>query len=560
MSKYKDIISITKNLNVLCVDDEDDSNEQLKDLLLLFFNNIYTASNGMEALDIYSDNQKNIDIIFTDISMPDMDGIALTENIKSINPLQYIVTLSAHQDLQYYNKAINAGVNGMIIKPLTADKLINNISKALRQIAYINKLKQQTNQIQPSEQSDLKVIDSITKLPNKTKLDSYLNTNTQYTAILVNIDNFDNINCTYGYHTGDQVLIEIANFLKSFVKNNEYRLFRVVSDEFVFLISNKQENKEIELFSKEVISSLESITINTDLDQFQLSCTIGISKGVGEDIIKQAHIAIKEAREIGKHKYYFYSNNSQIIQKRQNNLKWLSKIKKALKEDCLTPYYQTIIDNKNNKPVMYESLARVREMNRVVKPYYFIENAKLFKLMPNLGKTIIKKVFKYCANTEYKISINITDQDLNDENFTNSVLENTLKYSINPKNIIFEILENIITDKNKTIIKNIQKLKKNNFQIALDDFGTKEIIISNLHSIPIDYIKIDPSFIETIVENKKSQKVVKSIIKLANDLEAKTIAESVSSEAILKKVKELGVDYSQGFFIQQPKEFIEQSH
>jgi len=551
------LATTTKKFTVLFVDDEVKSRDQLEDLFSIFFKNILIASNGKEALDIYSKNKNDIDIVFTDIGMPQMDGIELSSHIKKIDPLQYIITLSAHQDLEFYNQAINIGIDGMMIKPITSDKILNILSKAVDKIIYINSIKTNKNNLEPLiENNEESYKDQVTGLTNKIYLDRYLNNNNQYTAILVNIDNFDIINCNYGYYTGDQVLKQMGQFLQSLIKTDQCKLFRVVSDEFLFLVSDQITKEEIEKFSKDIIQTLDSIKIKTQIEEFQLSCTIGISSGSGFDIVKEAHIALKEAREIGKHKYYFFSNNSELIQKKENNLKWLSKIKTILKQNALIPYYQPIIDNKTDKVVIYESLARILELNRVVKPYYFLENAKLFNLTPNLGKTIISKVFEYCQEKKHKVSINITVEDLMEDSFSSFIIEQLNLYKLESKNIIFEVFENITINKHKTVLKNLNFLHKEGFKIALDDFGINDLNISKLHSIPIDYIKIDASFIETILEDKQSLKVVKSIIKLSNSIGAKTVAESVSSEEIFNRVKELGIDYSQGYYIGKPKEFI----
>ncbi|MEA2050363.1 MAG: EAL domain-containing protein [Campylobacterota bacterium] len=551
------LTTATKQFTVLCVDDEEKSRTQTEDLFSIFFKNVLIASDGMEALDIYSTNQNKIDIVFTDIGMPQMDGLDLSSHIKKIDPLQYIVTISAHQDLKFYNKAINIGIDGMIIKPITSDKMLNILSKAVDKITYINNIKihQRKYEIVKEDQEE-SYKDQVTGLTNKIYLDKYLNNNNEYTAILVNIDNFDIINCNYGYFIGDQVLKQMAKFLQSLVKTDKCKLFRVVSDEFLFLVSNEIEKNKIEEFSKDIIQTLDSIKIKTEVDEFQISCTIGISSGSGFDIVKEAHIALKEARQIGKHKYYFFSNNSQLIQQKQSNLKWLSKLKKVLKEDCLIPYYQPIINNKTNQVEIYESLARILELNRVIKPYYFLENAKLFNLTPNIGKIMISKVFEYSKDKNYKVSINITTEELMDENFSSFITEQLKLYKLKAKNIVFEVFENITINKNKTVLKNLDFLHNKGFKIALDDFGINEVNISKLHSIPIDYIKIDASFIETILEDKQSLKVVESIIKLSKNIGAKTIAESVSSKMIFNKIKELGIDYSQGYYTGKPKEFI----
>ena len=327
MIDIKEIKQKTKGFSALCVDDEEKSKNELEGLLKMFFKKVYVAKDGKEALEEYYKNQDDIDIIFTDINMPKMDGVELTQKIKDTNPLQYITVISAQQDLDIYTECINCGVNGIIVKPITSEKIIESLSKSITFLEYIHKIK--ANPISCKEHYDLTeanvelFIDSVTGLYNKAKLDRFLLSNIEYNLVLVNLDNFDHINCKYGYKTGDQVLKEVAKVFLSLAQDDEdYFVFRVVSDEFVFLIKNS-DVQSVEHLCKDILKQLDKTKIITDLDDFNISCTIGISSGKGQDILRQAHIAVKESREIGKEKYYFFSNNSEVIQKRENNLKWL---------------------------------------------------------------------------------------------------------------------------------------------------------------------------------------------------------------------------------------------
>lgn len=557
MTNINEIKNATSRYTVLCVDDEEKSRVELEGLLKLFFKKVYTAANGKEALDIFYKNPDKIDIIFTDIFMPVMDGIEMTSNIKDSYPLQHIVSISAHQDPKLYVECINSGINGMIVKPITSTKIVEVLSKGINKLEYLKK-KELINKNSEVD-DDIKIesdiyFDDITGLNNKHSLDRYLLGNKVYSVIIVNIDNFDQVNIKYGYKTGDQILKQLARVLKT-TCSNEFKLFRIVSDEFAFLSSNNDQEKIVNL-SKQIISTLENVKLPTDVDDIDISCTIGISFGSGQEVLRQAHIAVKEARQIGKEKFNFYSKNSHLKQKQENNIKWLKKIKKTLKEDCVIPYYQPIVDNKTEEVVMYESLARILEVNRVVKPYYFLENAKLFNLMPDITKLMIKNVFKYMEDKKIQFSINISEEDLLNNDFIQYIIETAQKYNLENQKIVFELHESVTTADNEEIIKNLKSLQKKGFKIAIDDFGSNNTNINILHSIDIEYIKIDSVLIENMLDDKKSMNIVKCIIDFAKSINAQTIAESVSSKKILTKVKELGIDYSQGYYIEKPKEFI----
>lgn len=557
MTTINEIKNTASRYNVLCVDDEEKSRVEIEGLLKLFFKNVYTAANGKEGLDVYYKNPDGIDIIFTDIFMPLMDGIQMSSHIKDSNPLQHIVAISAHQDPKLYLKCINSGINGMIIKPITSTKLVEILSNALNKLEYLKKkeLINTNNHPENSIKTETEIyFDDITGLNNKHYLDRYLLGNKIYWVIVVNIDNFDQVNTKYGYKTGDQILKQLAKVLKSLC-SSEFKLFRVVSDEFAFLTPNNDSGK-IEELAKQIIVTMENTKLPTDVDDIHISCTVGISFGSGQEVLRQGHIAIKEARQIGKEKFNFYSKNSKLKQKQEDNLKWLKKIKKSLKEDCVIPYYQPVIDNKTNKVHMYESLARILEVNRVVRPYYFLENAKLFNLMPHITKLMVKNVFKYMKEKKCRFSINISQDDLLSSDFIKYIIETAQKHDLENEKIVFELNETITTVDDKNIINNLDALQKRGFKIAIDDFGMTNTNINLFHSIDFEYIKIDSVLIENMLDDKRSLDMVKYIIDFASSIKAKIIAESVSSKEIFEKVRELKIDYSQGYHIQRPKEFI----
>ena len=554
MNEIKKLTFYTKQFAVLCVEDDEKSRLELKDLLELFFKKVYVSSNVQEALDIYNKYLDEINIVFTDIYMPVQCGFDLIKEIREINPLEYIIVVSAHQDINTYKKLLTLGINDILTKPIVTTQIIDILHKAIISIKYVKNIETASHtDVSQLTQSNKNIFkDKLTNLNNKNKLDIYLHSNNSYHLILVNIDNFDLINCKYGYTIGDEIIIKIADLLNNINSNNS-KLFRVISDEFAFLFSKITED-ELILFISNIIKTIENTKIDTNIDDFKLSCTVGIGNGKGEEILRKAHIAIKETRQIGKDKYGFYSNNSLLINRREHNLKWLKKIKKVLKNNAIIPYYQPIINNKTRKIETYEALARVLEMNRVSKPYYYLENAKLFQLLPDITKVMVSKVFKNMENKNLTVAINITQEDLSDNSFITYVLNTSSKYNIKPTQIIFEIIETISILEDDNIVKNISLLNSLGFQIAIDDFGTNHTNLQNLHYIKINYIKIDGYYIENLLTDKKAVIMVESMIKYAKSMHAKVIAESVSSKEIYEKVKSMGIEYSQGYCIGKPLE------
>jgi len=556
MNKIKKLTFHTKQYNVLYVEDDEKSRVELKALLELFFKKVFIANNGKDALEIYNTNLDDIDIIFTDIYMPVFSGFELIKEIRSINPLEYIIVITAHQDINTYKQSLELGINDILIKPIITTKMIDILHKAVDHIKYLKNIEitSQTDTMQIANSNKNIFIDKLTNLDNKNKLDIYLHSSNSYHLILVNIDNFDMINCQYGYTIGDEIIIKISEILNN-INNANSKLFRVVSDEFVFLFSQITEN-ELKTFVISIIKTIENTKIGTTIDDFKLSCTVGVEYGRGDDILRKAHIAIKEARQIGKDKYGFYSSNSLLKNRREDNLKWLRKIKKVLKNDAIIPYYQPIINNKTGKIETYEALARILEINRVSKPYYYLENAKLFQLLPDITKVMISKIFESINTKNLTIAINITQEDLADDSFITFVLNSSSKHGIKPSKIIFEIVESIYITEDTNILKNISLLNNFGFKIAIDDFGTNHTNMQKLHTLTIDYIKIDGYYIESLLQNQKTELLVESMLQCAKSMNAKVIAESVSNEELYEKVKSMGIEYSQGYFTGKPSEYI----
>ncbi len=561
MDKLKILKDQLSSYNVLFVEDDEETLKNLTKFFTILFNKVYIAKNGKEGLDLYMENRSNIDIIFTDINMPVLSGYEMIKEIKNINPLQYIVVISAHQDLELYNRCLNLGLNGLVVKPIFSEKLFEILTSAVNTITYIH----QTIQKGKYLEKDLEQyhndygIDALTLVPNKLKLDYFLSKDIKYSVILVNIDHFDSINCKYGYKTGDQIIKRFAELLLEIKIEYGCELFRLISDEFILLFDEKNPD-ELENIAKKVVQEIESYDFNTDVESFNLSCSIGISSGIGQEILRNANIALKETRFIGKEKFSIFMNNSALEEQRQNNLKWLKKIKKLIKEDAITPYYQAIVDNTNEQITIYECLARIHEINRVIKPHYFIENAKLFKLLPNITKVIVAKAFKLFNTNKHMLSINLTIDDLEDESICKYIIHKQKKYEIDPSRVILEFPESISIIKDEDTIKNFKSLQENGFKIALDDFGTNHANIKNLYKLHVDFIKIDGIYIQEVLSNENTEHIIQSIIKLAHSLGAKVIAEAVSSREIQDRLKELGIEYSQGFLFGKPKENIEYNY
>ena len=397
-------------------------------------------------------------------------------------------------------------------------------------------------------------IDILTDLPDNRMLIKKLQSSKSVTYFLLNIDNFSNINNAYGYEIGDALLSEVAKYLDMF-KPKTAQMYRFCSDRFVLLDENKLPEDEIKVVCESILSFFNQTEIYVDEDiATKVSFTIGVSQASGLINVTQAEWAMKETRKLQRSNYTIFNPSSSFVHKQQQNLVWMQKIKEAILDERIVAFYQPIVNNKSGKVEKYECLARIEDDDEIISPFHFLEAARLTGDTTYVTKAIITQSFKKFANTSYEFSINITSEDLGLNYLENFLLKQVNKCNIDPSRVVLEILEDISTIGDKNTLEQLHSLRMNGFQIAIDDFGTENSNFSRLLEIEPNYIKIDGAFIKNILTDEKSQIIVDAIIMVCRKRDIKIIAEYIHSQEVQNKVKELGIDYSQGFYFGAPSQ------
>lgn len=558
MIKTNEAIGNTKMLSVLYVEDEYEIRENMVKILEMLYAHVFVAVDGVAGLETYRQNRSSIDLVIADITMPKMDGLEMIEEIRRDNPDIHAIIITAHNEPEYFLKAINTGIDNFIVKPIEMQQMMDVLSKSAKSVKINKEHKNyasylETMLIQKKEELEQSYMyDSLTGCFKKEKLDQMTQNYPEHTLILCNIDNFDSINSTYGYEIGDQILFMFAEYLREHL-NNGNTLYRVASDEFVIFCA---------ISSDELISPVESLYRGIQSYIFKiedilisLTCTIGIASS--PNALVKAHAAMKEARQIGKNRYQIFRDDSDFIVRQKNNIEWMRKIRLALNEDRIVPYFQPIVDNTTKQIVKYEALARIIENNKAISPKHFIEPAKLVGLLPSITKVILEKSYAMFADKSESFSINITEEDLLNRNFSSMMMGLRKKYGIEPSRVTLEILENISANGTNESIKQLQELSQIGYTIAIDDFGSDKSNFYRIHSMHVDIIKIDAAYIQDIDHNKTSELIVKTIVSLAQAMGIPTVAEFVSSESIYNKVKAMGINYSQGYYFGEPMPNVE---
>lgn len=391
--------------------------------------------------------------------------------------------------------------------------------------------------------------DHLTHLPNLYKLRKDLSDNENSALISVVIDEFATINNFYGFIVGDYVLEQVGKFL---LENLDDRVYRVSGTEFAIQVDKDLNFYELREYIEAMYQKVKTVTIDYQNSKIVVSLTLASSASTSnENIFSKVSMAMKYAQQ-NQLPFWIYEDSMRFENEYEQNLNISSKVRHAVENSKIIPYFQPILDNKSGEIVKYECLARLLdESDNVVSPALFLPLAKRIKVYDLITKIIIDKSFESFQNNDYEFSINLSIDDVMSSEIFEFII-NKLKNSSASNRVIFEIVESeAIVDFTK-VSKFINEVKRYGAKIAIDDFGDGYSNFSYLIKMDVDFIKIDGSLINNIDVDKSSLLVVETIVDFAKKLGVKTIAEYVHSSTVLDKVKELGIDFSQGFHIDKP--------
>lgn len=389
-------------------------------------------------------------------------------------------------------------------------------------------------------------LDALTSLPNLLALKRDLEATETPTLILFNIDNFRGINDFYGHEVGDHILVELGRRIENCHKDSD-KIYRLGSDEFICL-----SEKPFDIFRlMETLTKLNNRPYMYKNSEILLTLTCGVCED-RENIIEKAVAALNSAKKSNK-PFEIYSHHLESKEDFEQNILWTARLKEALDEKRLVTYYQPILAVGLDHAQKFETLIRlVGRDGEVYSPHYFMDVAKHSKLYFRITQTVFKQAFEYFRDKEYEFSVNISIDDILDEQ-THDYMISQLQNFPEPQRVIFEILETEEISEFDVMNNFVQEIREIGARVAIDDFGSGYSNYSYIIKLHADFLKIDSSLIKDIDTNKDSEIVVESIIMSAKKLGIKTIAEFIHSEEVMQKVKSMGVDFIQGYHIGKPE-------
>jgi len=464
-----------------------------------------------------------------------MTVLVLTENTRKIQTDKEEPDISEFSILKTLTHLIK----------VTSNEL-NELNKHLEQ-----KVEEKTKEIMEKNRrlEYLYYHNQLTGLPNRYMLDKDLGINDISGGLLVDIKGFSKINDMYGESVGDEVLKKMGNILVSLVPKG-FKVYKVGADQFVII---GYENSDFDSLIKKINDYFQKELVFVNIEESVIALDVDIRMVLVRGNYKNIRVKLDLALNYARKNYLDfveYDKSLKLEERLKNEIKVLEMVKQALKEDRIVPVFQKI---QKKDSVSFECLLRLKEGNKLIPPYYFLSVIEPTHYYFEITKIMIEKSFKIFSKRSENVSLNFSYKDITNDEIVDYLVKKIKEYNMQNR-VIIELLESENINDFEIILRFIKRVKDVGVKIAIDDFGTGYSNFIYLAKLNPDFIKIDGSLIKSIHEDKNLYIIAKHINDFAKDLGCKTIAEFVSDEKIYKKVKEIGVDGVQGYFIDMPKE------
>ncbi|WP_141048304.1 putative bifunctional diguanylate cyclase/phosphodiesterase [Aliarcobacter cryaerophilus] len=408
--------------------------------------------------------------------------------------------------------------------------------------------------------------DSLSGLANRNSLQEFLNRliptakrkKEEFAFLFLDLDHFKTINDSLGHNIGDELLQKISGILKKVLRPNDF-IARVGGDEFVLIIQDYKSNLELTNIIKRVQKQLSKPWV-IQTHPVETTCSIGIAifPQDGKDqisLMKSADIAMYEAKKHGRNQYHFFTK--ELNDKLLKIINLNKQMRIALKNGDYQLFYQPKVCLKDSKIIGVEALIRwIDKEKGFIPPSDFIPLAEENDFIIELGDWIVEEALNQYLDWKNKgidivMSINISAKQFLQNRFAENLIEKINSKKIEPNRIILELTEYILIDQNNSVYSTLRKLNEFGVSISLDDFGTGYSSLSYLKKYPIDYLKIDKSFIDDSC-NSQGKVFIETIVKMGQTLNMKIVAEGVETQEQVEYLKSISCNLYQGYYFSKP--------
>jgi diguanylate cyclase (GGDEF)-like protein/PAS domain S-box-containing protein len=413
--------------------------------------------------------------------------------------------------------------------------------------------------------------DSLTGLINRGEferrlarlLDDAADSGQRHALLYVDLDQFKVVNDTCGHRAGDELLRQLAERLQRCMRHAD-TLARVGGDEFGILLEDCSEAQALRIAAG-IIDEVRSFHFAWFDHAFGVSLSIGLV-AIDEahrdltSVLSAADAACYTAKDKGRNRVQAYTATDGEMVERQRQMQWVTRIAKAFDEARFELYFQPIVPitgvvRGDGEEHHIEVLLRMREGTTLVSPGAFVVAAERYGAIDGIDRWVVANTLHWLvAHAHHRIvcSINLSGHSVNDDRFRDFVMHQVRISGVSPRKVCFEITETAAIaslSKAGDFIKTVRSL---GCRFSLDDFGSGMASFSYLRSLPVDYLKIDGSFVRNIVNDPIDRAMVETVNKVGHVMGIQTIAEFVENPEVLATLREIGVDYAQGYVFAKP--------
>ena len=415
--------------------------------------------------------------------------------------------------------------------------------------------------------------DALTGLINRTEFERRLrriinseSSGEDHSLCYLDLDQFKVINDTCGHIAGDELIRQVSDLLADIVRKRD-TLARLGGDEFAILMEHCAIDQATRV-ARDLLKAVEAFRFVWEGKRFNLGVSIGVvpidvGQGSVNDILSIADAACYAAKDAGRNRMHVYQADDDELSRRRGEMQWVSRINSALEEDtlCLAAQEIQYLGRKGGRRGKhYELLLRMRGANGdIIPPGAFLPAAERYNLSVRIDRWVVNTIFRWLSANPAELealetcSINLSGHTLGDAAFLKMLMQEFTASGVPAGKICFEITETAAVANLREAIQFIQELKEIGCLFSLDDFGTGLSSFNYLKNLPVDFLKIDGSFVREIHKNPVDFTMVRSINDLGKVMGKQTIAEFVENEEILAILTDLGVDYAQGYAIGKPE-------
>ncbi|MCT7499537.1 putative bifunctional diguanylate cyclase/phosphodiesterase [Aliarcobacter cryaerophilus] len=586
-----------------------------KDDILLFrslFVNTVANNNFLKAILVFDDGKL---LLTTDPKIKSVDKNLILSDIKTYNKklskvtylkddilfyeqnkkksLDFVYVLDKEEINQYFIKNREEfflyfgflSIFGFFLFYIVFRRYITIPLEKLRQLAYYNNKIPKAFKIRELESIRHSMVDTFSRLENEKKefflmaridsLSGLANRNSlqefldrliptakrkkeEFAFLFLDLDHFKTINDSLGHNIGDELLQKISGILKKVLRPNDF-IARVGGDEFVLIIQDYKSNLELTNIIKRVQKQLSKPWV-IQTHPVETTCSIGIAifPQDGKDqisLMKSADIAMYEAKKHGRNQYHFFTK--ELNDKLLKIINLNKQMRIALKNGDYQLFYQPKVCLKDSKIIGVEALIRwIDKEKGFIPPSDFIPLAEENDFIIDLGDWIVEEALNQYLDWKNKgidivMSINISAKQFLQNRFAENLIEKINSKKIEPNRIILELTEYILIDQNNSVYSTLRKLNEFGVSISLDDFGTGYSSLSYLKKYPIDYLKIDKSFIDDSC-NSQGKVFIETIVKMGQTLNMKIVAEGVETQEQVEYLKSISCNLYQGYYFSKP--------